>query len=118
LPKSATALLMLVRLTGVIQLVLGLLFWSGSATALIPLHMTIGIIFVLCLWGLALVALRLGAAMPVITILWGALIAIVGFAQTHLMPGAAHWVIQVLHLVLGLVGIGLGEMLGGRLRRA
>lgn len=118
MPKSATVLLMLVRLTGVFQLVLGVLFWSGSATSLIPLHMTVGIVFVLALMALAGLATRAAGALAALTIVWGVVVAVLGFAQTALLPGAAHWVVQVLHLLVGLAAISLGEMLGSRMRRA
>ncbi len=118
LRKTATTLLMLVRVTGLFQLILGILFWSGSATSLIPLHITVGILFVLALLGLAVLALRAAGGLATASIVWGVVVAVLGFTQTGLVPGAAHWVIQVLHLLVGIAAIGLGETLGGRLRRA
>jgi hypothetical protein len=110
---------MLVRMTGLIQLLLGVLFWTGSATGLIPAHVVIGFLFVLGLWGLALAARRAGlSAMAAFTGAWGALVAVLGSAQTRLVPGAAHWTVQALHLALGVMAVGLGETLAGRLRRA
>jgi len=110
---------MLVRLTGVVQLVLGLIIWAGSADGLIQVHMMIGVLFVLALWALAAVSFRVaGAGLPVLTLVWGLLVAGLGMTQQQMMPGAAHWVIQVVHLLFGLVAIGLGEMLGARARRA
>jgi hypothetical protein len=47
----------------------------------------------------------------------GLITLILGLIQDSLVPGGAHWVIQVLHLLLGLAAIGSGEMIGGRLRR-
>jgi hypothetical protein len=32
------------------------------------------------------------------------------------MPGSAHWVIRLLHLLVGLAAMGLGERLGERIR--
>ncbi len=37
--------------------------------------------------------------------------------QTRWLIGSNHWVIQVIHLLLGLSAIGLAEMIGGRYRR-
>ena len=118
MPKTATVLLMLVRFTGLFQLVLGVLFWSGSATSLIPVHITVGVIFVVALMALAVLATRAARGLAVTTIVWGVVVAALGFVQTALLPGAAHWVVQVLHLLVGLAAIGLGEVLGGRMRRA
>jgi len=35
----------------------------------------------------------------------------------NLMPGRAHWVTQVLHLLVGLAALGMGDQLGMRLSR-
>jgi hypothetical protein len=43
---------------------------------------------------------------------------VVGLGQTGWLPGDQHWVIQVLHLVVGLAAISVAEMAGGRLRRS
>jgi hypothetical protein len=110
---------MLVRITGVLLLILGLLFWSGDALGLIPVHMLLGVLLVLSLWLLAAVASQAGipAGMAAGVAVIGLVVLILGLVQDSLMPGAAHWVIQVLHLLVGLVAIGSAEMIGGRLRR-
>ena len=110
---------MLVRITGVLQLLLGLLFWTGDARALIPVHMLLGVLMVLGLWLLAALASQMGVpvGMWLAAFVLGLLVAIVGFTQTSLLPGEAHWVVQVVHLLLGLAAIASGEMIGGRVRR-
>ena len=110
---------MLVRVTGVLTLVLGLLFWAGDALTLIPVHMLLGVLFVLSLWLLAAVASQAGipVGMAAGVAVLGLIVLILGLVQDSLLPGAAHWVIQVLHLLVGLVAIGSAEMMGGRLRR-
>ena len=110
---------MLVRITGVLLLILGLLFWGGDALGLIPLHMLLGLVLVLSLWLLAAVASQAGVpiGMAAGVALIGLITLILGLIQDSLVPGGAHWVIQVLHLLIGLAAIGSGEMIGGRLRR-
>ena len=44
-----TAVQMAVRVLGVIQIVLGILFWTGNALGLVDLHMLNGILLVLAL---------------------------------------------------------------------
>ncbi len=39
-----------------------------------------------------------------------------GATQTSILPGPEHWVIQVLHLLVGLTAIALAEVLGRRIR--
>ena len=50
----------LVRITGVLALILGLLFWSGTALSQIPVHMLLGLVLVLSLWVLAVLAVQAG----------------------------------------------------------
>jgi hypothetical protein len=57
---SIDGLRMLVRLLGAVLIVLGLLFWSGNALTLIPVHMLAGILLILSLWTLALLGARGG----------------------------------------------------------
>jgi hypothetical protein len=110
---------MLVRITGVLALILGLLFWSGSALSLIALHMLLGLLLVLSLWLLAVLAVQAGVpiGMAAGAALVGLLALLLGVTQDSLVPGGAHWVIQVLHLLLGMAAVASGEIIGGRLRR-
>ncbi len=109
----------LVRITGVLALILGLLFWSGTALSLIPVHMLLGLVLVLSLWLLAVLAVQAGVpiGMAAGVALVGLIALLLGITQAGLLPGGAHWVIQVLHLLLGMAAVGSGEMIGGRLRR-
>ncbi len=119
--KTATTVFqMLVRLLGLILIVLGTLFWTGRALALVPVHMTIGLVLVLSLWGLASLAARAGVdpGLVGLAILWGFLLPALGMTQTRLLSGGAHWLIQVLHLLVGLIAIGLAESLATRIKRA
>lgn len=110
----------IVRVGGLVMLVLGLLFWADKATNLVNEHMLLGIIVVVSLWVLAgIYSVRKGAnfALAGTAILVGIVVVFVGMVQTQLMPGANHWVIEVLHLLLGLALISFGEIISGRLKR-
>ncbi|MGH2366880.1 MAG: hypothetical protein ACRDI2_01660 [Chloroflexota bacterium] len=117
---ATTALLMLVRLTGAILIVLGLLFWTGNALTLIPVHMLLGLLLVLLLWVLTFLAARagLGVGLVALAALWGFVVIALGMTQTQLLPGDAHWVIQVLHLLVGLVALGLADRLARGIKEA
>ena len=110
---------MLVRVLGVLLLILGILIWAEGAAGLIPWHMLIGLVFVIALIVLAAVSVRAGAPVGMATgaAVLAILVLVLGMTQTGLMPGGVHWVIQVLHLVLGMAAVGIGEAIGGRLRR-
>ncbi len=111
---------MLVRITGVLQLILGLLMWTEPSFFYVRMpHMVLGVVFVLSLWVLAAVSTRAGVPIGLaagVAVL-GLVVLVLGVTQTGLMPGSSHWVIQVLHLLIGMAAIGSGEAIGGRLRR-
>ncbi len=108
-----------VRVSGLVLLVLGAAIWTGNADALIGVHMLVGVVLVLALWALAGAAYRARAstAIVVVAVAWGLLLPVVGVAQEGMLEGDTHWVIQVVHLAIGVVAIGLGEMLGATIAR-
>jgi hypothetical protein len=103
----------LVRVTGLIQIVLGVFIWTGNADRLIPIHITSGLVLVLSLLALGVLAAfaRVNPALVALAIVWAVVVLILGLAQVQLLPGPAHWVIQVVHLLLGLGAIGQAENL-------
>lgn len=111
---------MLVRATGAVMLVLGLVIWTGGYPGLIPMHMLVGLVFVLSLWSVAYVAGRGGAprGMVVAAVVLGLILPALGLTQQQILPGDGHVVVQIVHVALGLSAIGLGEVLGGSARRA
>lgn len=114
-----TILVLLVRIEAPIIIILGLLFWTGNADALIPVHMLLGIVLVLALWTLSVVAAVSGVNLGLVAVaaLWGVVVPMLGLAQGRLLPGSAHWVIQMLHLLVGITAIALANVLGLRIRR-
>jgi hypothetical protein len=116
----ASVVQMIVRVCGVVQIVLGLLFWAGTALGLRDLHMLIGIVIVLLLWTLAALAAaaRVGVALPLTGFVVGVATVWLGLTQERLLPGDGHWVIRVLHLLVGLAALGLADVLGARVKRS
>jgi hypothetical protein len=114
--STITGVQMFVRVAGVIQILLGLAFWTGSALGLVDLHQLLGILLVLALWTQAALAHRAGVpgGMVAGAAVLGLLVVIVGLTQRNLLPGSAHWVIQVIHLLLGIGLLGLAENLATR----
>jgi hypothetical protein len=115
---ASTVVRILVRACAVVLLVLGLLFWTGNAHSLVPLHQFTGFVLVLALWTQAGLAARAGVSVGLVALAaaWGLVVPILGMTQTELLPGGAHWLIQVLHLLVGLVAIGLAEALATRVQ--
>lgn len=109
----------LVRLTAIVQIVLGVLFWTDNATGLIDLHQLSGIILVLALETIVVAAARAGVDRRMVWLagVWGVVVVVLGLSQDSLLVGSAHWVIEVLHLLVGLGAIGLAEVLATRVQR-
>lgn len=107
-----------VRTAGLIALVLGLIIWVGAPGALYPLHMLVGVILVAGLWVLAVLGLRAGTGpvLPAVAIAWGILTVIFGLNQVQVLPDN-QTLVEVAHLLVGIVAIGIGEALGARIRR-
>jgi hypothetical protein len=118
--KVVTISLMVLRLAVLLALILGILFWTGNAQSLTLIHMLLGFIVVISLWviGLAQGFVKGGSfGLALATFIVGLALAIVGLFQQGWLTGSTHWIIQVIHLLLGLSAIGLGEMTAGRARR-
>ena len=111
--STISAIQMGIRAAWVVQLVLGVLFWTGNALGLVDLHQLLGILLVLALWTQAVLAARAGVEPRLVAVaaVWGLLVVIVGLTQTSLLTGSLHWLVQVIHLLLGIGLIGLAERL-------
>jgi hypothetical protein len=110
---SARVLNLLIRALGAGALALGIAFWSGYARSLTQLHMVLGLGLVLSVWVLSWIAWRktgrvglalLGAACGIVSLPFGV-------AQAAILPGALHWVVELAHLALGVIMIGVGSRL-------
>jgi hypothetical protein len=110
----------LISLLGIVLVVLGILFWTGHALSLLSLHMDLGGFFVVCLWVLAALGFvsRATRVFALVVFIWSLLVPALGVLQLQLLPGAGHWIVQAVHLLVGLIAIGLGHGLARRIGRA
>jgi hypothetical protein len=105
---------------GLLALILGLLFWTNTALNLIQMHMLLGLLAVGALWVIGIgQAFSKGGSwiIAACALIVGAAMILIGWTQSSLLVGELHWVIQVVHLVLGLLVIGLGHMGAARYRK-
>ena len=111
--------LMVLRIAVLFNLITGIIFWTGNADPLQIVHIILGIIAVIALWTLGIIQTLRGGSIGLAAAAFvvGLLLALVGLFQTNWLTGSNHWIIQVIHLLLGLMTIGLGEMIGRRSRR-
>lgn len=107
----------LLGISGVALLALGVLFWTGHALTLIPLHMLLGALLVLSMWMLVAISLYARTAMgfAAVVLVWSLIVPLLGMTQMQLLTGSGHWIIQVLHLLVGIAAMGLGGVLAKRL---
>ena len=115
--KNAVATVqILIRIAGIIMLILGLAFWGGLSPTLINIHIVVGGVLVLLMWGLAYLAARAGAptSLVILDVAWSLVLPALGMTQAQLLLGPAHWVIHVIHLLVGIGALGQAEMLAGR----
>jgi hypothetical protein len=112
-------LLMLGRLLGVVQLVIGFALWFGWLPKAVATHTILGSVLVLVLWMVALIALFVLSKrlVPLVALFWGGLVLWLGMAQTTLLVAHGHWTIRVAHLVVGLAALGFIESLAKTTRR-
>ena len=117
--------IMVMRLCVLVVLILGIFFWiKGTDVAgdsLVTLHMGLGILVALLLVILGFVIAIVKGRNIGLTI--GAFVIAIcmvtlGLSQRSILPTSPlHWIIQVVHLLLGLLAIGMGEMIAGRYKR-
>jgi thiamine transporter ThiT len=109
----------LIRVAGAAALIMGFAFWAGKLTGLVTLHEAFGAGVVLGVWALSILAFRKGVSVGLIAgaALWGVLTVVVGISQTQLLVGEFHWVVQVIHLLVGLGAIAMGAILARAVRR-
>ncbi|HEX2228000.1 MAG TPA: hypothetical protein VHM64_12745 [Candidatus Binatia bacterium] len=106
---------------GLLALISGILFWTGTAVNFIALHMLLGFLTVGTLWviGLAQAFAQHGSwVIAACALIVGAFMIILGMMQSSLLPGEYHWIIQTIHLALGILTIGAGHMAAARYRKA
>jgi hypothetical protein len=103
----------IVRLAGLIQIALGLTFWTGHALSLVSVHMVVGMVVVLGLWATAYFAARAGtrASLVTLAVIWGLVLPVFGVTHARFLPGSLHWVIRLAHLVIGVGALRLAEVL-------
>jgi hypothetical protein len=103
-----------VRIAGIVQLVSGVLFWTGHGYALLPVHIVSGSVIVLTLWTVSALALmapvRRGLAL--FGLAWGIALPAFGLVQAGLMVGHLHWIVRVVHLLMGLAAMAIAGTLG------
>ena len=107
-----------VRLSGLLALLLGLGLWNGAWFGLLNLHQGLGLVMSAALIWIAMLGFIRSVSLALLgpAVLCGLALPVLGALQGRLLPGQNHWLVEVLHFVLGLGAIALAELIGSRMR--
>jgi hypothetical protein len=108
----------ILRIAGSVALVLGLLIWAFQLD-IINIHMLFGLIVTLVLLVISFLAaftrgLRL---LGIIGIVYAFILPLLGVNQETLLVGNLHWLIQVVHMLVGLGALAYAGTISVRYRR-
>lgn len=110
---------MVLSFAGLLALILGLLIWTGTDLNLVQMHMLLGLLAVGALWVIGIgQAFSTGGSWVIAAcaLVVGGSLIVLGMTQASLMVGAFHWLIQLVHLMLGVLVIGIGHIGAARYR--
>jgi hypothetical protein len=104
-----------VRLTGLLQLAIGLALWSGNLLQYFQFHTLAGFIFTLAFLAVVVLAAvaRVGLGFVLVGIVWVVVVPVLGMTQAQILPGDFHWIVRVVHLLVGVGAIGFADRLAG-----
>ena len=109
----------ILRIAGSVALVLGLLIWAFQLDIITNIHMLFGLLVTLALLVISfLAALTRGSQLlGIIGIVYAFILPLLGVNQETLLVGNLHWLIQVLHLFIGIGALALAGIISVRYRR-
>jgi hypothetical protein len=113
--------LLTLRVCGSLAVLLGVLFWLGYVDSLIPLHIALGVLVTFSLWGAGiLVGIEKGGSVGLMigALVLSLVVMLFGLNQTVLLPGSLHWMVQAIHLLLGIAAVALGIPIERRYKTA
>ena len=114
---TARILQIIVGLAGLCALVLGLVIWIANID-LTDIHILFGLLVTLGLLVMSIIALtaRRLRIWGLVGIVYAIILLIFGESQSNILAGNLHWLIQVLHTLVGIGALVLTGFLGARYR--
>jgi len=114
---TARILQIIVGLAGLCALVLGLVIWIANID-LTDIHMLFGLLVTLGLLVMSIIALTAPGLRiwGFAGIVYAIILLIFGESQSNILAGNLHWLIQVLHTLVGIGALVLTGFLGARYR--
>ncbi|MBE3558163.1 MAG: hypothetical protein IMW89_02935 [Ktedonobacteraceae bacterium] len=111
----ARILQIIVGLAGLCALVAGLFIWIAHS-GLTDIHMLFGLLVTLGLLAMSIIALTASGLRiwGTVGIVYALILPIFGVMQSSMLTGNLHWLIQILHLLVGIGAMALTGTLGAR----
>jgi len=102
-------------IAGLGALTLGLLFWIANIE-LISIHMLFGLIVALTLLVMSIMAVstRGMRIWGVVGIVYALIVPVFGLTQSGILVGNLHWLVQTLHMLVGIGALVLGGVMSVR----
>ena len=87
--------------------------WSGNLLQYVQFHMLDGFVFTLAVLAVVVLAgvARVGLGLVLVGIVWVVVLPVLGMTQTQILPGDFHWIVRVVHLLVGVGAIGFADRL-------
>jgi hypothetical protein len=114
---TARILQIIVGIAGLCALVLGLVIWIADID-LTDIHMLFGLLVTLGLLVMSIIALTAPGLRiwGLVGIVYAIILLIFGESQSNILAGNLHWLMQVLHTLIGIGALVLTGFLGARYR--
>jgi len=113
--QAVRGLQWLSRLVGAVELTLGLVIWFVGVSS-VTLHIGLGVVMTLILLIVSAIALFTAGIrlLGVVGIVYTCILPALGMGQLSLHLGSLQWLVQSLHLLIGIGSIGVIHWIGGR----
>ncbi len=115
--RFSKILIMVLRLLAIVSIVLGVLLWAGQN--FLGAHIGVGFLITAILLVLSLLAFAKKAVpLGIVGLVLVVLLPIVGFKQLPLVFGEGVRLIQVAHVIVVLLALGVAEALNAAIKKA
>ncbi|MDR3707709.1 MAG: hypothetical protein P4L33_05385 [Capsulimonadaceae bacterium] len=105
---------MVARISGLIAIGLGIVH-LGAGSASVSAHTFFGVLLVGAVWALAVQIRSSAIGLAFAAGAWGFILPALGMAQLNISPGPAQWALRAVHVLVGITGIALAEIMAKRL---
>jgi len=108
----------ILRIAGTVALVLGLLIWTLQLNS-INIHMLFGLLVTISLLVISFLAVfsRGLRVLGSIGIVYAFILPLLGLNQDTLLIGNLHWLIQIMHMLVGIGALAYAGIISTRYRR-